>query len=141
MSLIKAVKIDDEGLRVVEIDNGLQSLYKELNCDTIDIQERKVGRYHLQFVVDDEGLLKDGEKHIHAVSNKANLLDGQREMFVGNILITSTRGENLSSLTPNQIDAVKQAARKNGNKQDSLIGYCGWAVTLKSQADFVLYDF
>ena len=77
------------------LDN-LDSYYKELNCSTIDIVERRIGNNHKYFniICDDEGLLTDNPK-ISAISSN------MQPMLYGNLFIVGDVDENgnLLSLT------------------------------------------
>lgn len=59
---MKAYWIDRETnmAKIVETNGKLDELYRMCHCDYIDIAVRYIDGIPLNFVVDDEGLLKDG---------------------------------------------------------------------------------
>ena len=48
-----------EGIKIVDFEPNLDWYYQHLECDTIDIAERKVGGEYVDIICDDEGLLKE----------------------------------------------------------------------------------
>ena len=50
-----------EGVRFGNV-TSLEDMYREIGCDTIDITSRKVNGKKFDFIVDDEGLLKDNPR-------------------------------------------------------------------------------
>lgn len=89
------VDVEKEEAKVIEINDDLNEFYRVLNCDTIDIVTRRVGKKLVSIICDDEGLFKD-EPKISAIDNRGNV------MLVGNLFIVSgeTDGDgDLVSLT------------------------------------------
>ena len=85
---MKSVLLDVEkrSAKAVDIVPELDTLYKLLNCDLIDVTYRKVGDKMYCIVCDDEGLLKEGA----IVSGVEETEDGDiRPMLVGNLLFFS----------------------------------------------------
>lgn len=86
----------------------LNYYYGLLKCHTIDVTQRKIGKYVYDIIVDDEGLLKSD----HIIS----LWHGLRPDLVGNLLFCmGTADGDLIPLTPLQI--------KNLFDNVNLIGY------------------
>lgn len=85
---MKMILIDTEknSSKVINTDGGLENYYKLLNCDLIDITERKIGGQYFDIICDDEGLFKEGNR-VSAVSE-----DG-RPQLVGSLLICNHDGE------------------------------------------------
>lgn len=66
--------------------HGLEDMYREIGCDTIDITTRKIGGKVFDIIVDDEGLLKE-DPQISAVYKRK---DGSCEpALVGTLIICS----------------------------------------------------
>ena len=105
---IKGVLIDvlNEKVEVVEIEKSLQSYYKILNCDCIDIVSRKIGGKEFDIICDDEGLLKDPQK-ISAIDVR------WQPMLVGNLFIVKFDGvEDITSLSDDEVQHVLKNCRK-----------------------------
>lgn len=84
MNKIKGILIDveNEKVKCIEIENTLDAYYEVLNCDTIDIVNRRIGRKRFEIICDDEGTFKENPK-ISAIDNLGH------PQLVGNILIVS----------------------------------------------------
>lgn len=104
---IKAYLIDviNETHHVVEIENKLEDYYRELHCDLIDIQCRKIGEKFFDVICDDEGLFKEPAK-ISAVDNLGS------PMFVGNLLIVNSKGGETTTLTDLDVEYVAERVEK-----------------------------
>lgn len=91
----------------VEDENGNKAekeiqytTYRALDCSTIDIVERKIGRKRFDIMCDDEGLFKDPQK-ISAIDNLG------RPMLVGNLMFFNNDGAgNLTELSDNDISYI-----------------------------------
>ena len=98
---ITGIYLAEDGVaNTVFVEDELETYYKMLDCDCIDIVTRKVGNKWYGFVCDDEGLLKD---RAYTIISKQ---DGQywREI-VGSVFICNNDGEgNLTSL--DQTDVI-----------------------------------
>ena len=98
---MKSLLITKTGYRIIEHAEPLplKTLYDLLECTTIDIPSRFVGKYRLQFIVDDEGLMKD-----NFMTAKATDCE---EFLVGNMIVTTydEDGEQ-AGLTDEQAEAV-----------------------------------
>ena len=89
----------------ITIDNSLESLYRILHCDLIDITYLTLGKKEFCVIVDDEGLLKSSPK-ISAVSASG------RPLLVGNLMIVSADGgEDFASLAPDDISLIEKHIR------------------------------
>ena len=96
------VDVNADEIKEVQCEDKLESFYKLLGCDFIDIQERKIGNFLYDVICDDEGLLKNG--------CKISAFDKNFEpMFVGNLLLVNYDEEgNTQSLSQEQIGDVKK---------------------------------
>lgn len=93
------------GCRVVEFEDTLSELYRLIDCDCIDITERKIGDNYYDIVCDDEGLLKEDIRFTAFDINDEPAL-------AGNLLIMNCDdcGE-LLSLTDSDIENIKSHVR------------------------------
>lgn len=80
---MKVFYLNENGGNVIDIENDLDTFYDLINCDCIDIVERKCGDTYFNIICDDEGLLKD-DPRVSAV-DKANV-----PMLVGNLIFIHT---------------------------------------------------
>ena len=88
----------------LNIKDDLQSYYNLLECNTIDIIRRKIGKRYFRIIYDDEGLLVENPK-ISAISNLGEV------RLVGNLIICAgdvTENGDLIGLTDDQAEYVKQ---------------------------------
>ena len=95
---------DNKAPEKLNIKDDLQSYYNLLECNTIDIIRRKIGKRYFNIVCDDEGALLDRAK-ISAVSNLGDI------RLVGNLIICAgdiTEDGDLIGLTDDQAEYVKQ---------------------------------
>ena len=84
----RGVLISQNGAFLVHYTDDLQTLYKMLGCNVIDIITRDICKKPFDFIVDDEGLMKD-ENFLTALS-----LGNAKEELYGNILICGIADEN-----------------------------------------------
>ena len=56
------VDVNAGTVKEATIEANLDSYYKALNCDCIDIVVRSLGPYRFDIICDDEGLLKDNAR-------------------------------------------------------------------------------
>lgn len=80
------VKNDSVAPVMIESENALEQYYKLLDCEIIDIAERKIGDKYYDIICDDEGLLKGDA--IPSAINK-----DKEPMLVGNLLICNLADE------------------------------------------------
>ena len=111
------IDVANEQARPVTVEHSLESFYKLLDCDMIEIAPRRIGFPHhnrttkiYDIICDEEGLLKDSPK-ISAIDNIGS------PMLVGNLLIVNMGEEDVESLTPDDIAYIEkyvelQATRK-----------------------------
>lgn len=102
MKTIKGVLIDvsNDNVEVIEIEKSLESYYRVLNCETIDIVSRKIGDKWFDIVCDDEGLFVANPK-ISAIDNMG------KPQLVGNLFIVKFNGEDdITSLNEDDIRYV-----------------------------------
>lgn len=107
----RGVLLSKDGAFLVHYTDDLQTLYKMLGCSCIDIVTRKVEGKPFDFVVDDEGRMKDGN-HIQAVST------GASEVLVGNILIAGLADENgdLTDVSMTDLERIMPCLRASTEK-------------------------
>lgn len=96
MGKIAGVLLDTRKKTVsaVAIDDELETYYKLLGCSTIEIVPRKIGKYIVNIVCDEEGLLKSNPL-TSAIDSMGN------GMLVGSLFITGLADEegDLTGLT------------------------------------------
>lgn len=83
------------------IDNTLEALHDAMGVECIDIATRTVDGKIYTIVCDDEGLLKD--KPIPSATTPH-----RTTMFVGPIFVTNDGGNDLASLTPDDVKYLKR---------------------------------
>lgn len=83
MNKVKMVLVDvnNYAIKEVDVEPTLDNYYDLLNCDIIDIVDRKIGDGYYSIICDDEGLLKSDYRISSINKNK-------EPMLVGNLLIT-----------------------------------------------------
>ena len=104
--LMVLVDVENGTASKVEIEPCLDEYYRLLNCDTIDMVDRRIGtpRSHRDFTIicDDNGLMYDAPK-ISAIDNLG------KAMLVGNLLVTKCNGEGETvGLTREEADFVME---------------------------------
>ena len=106
------IDVENEKVKCIEIENTLEAYYEVLNCDTIDIVSRKIGRKRFEIVCDDEGAFKETQK-ISAIDNLG------RPQLVGNLFIVSghTCNGNLIGLTKSEEAYVMARIQKMYTRQ------------------------
>ena len=77
---MKAYLVTPSKTSLVDIDPELETYYKLLECDTIDIVYRKIGDRYFDVICDDEALLKAGSQ-VTCVDRRYN------PMLFGNLLL------------------------------------------------------
>ncbi len=93
--------------QVLEIEDRLQLYYDLIECDTIDIVERKIEDRNFRIICDDEGILKLPE--ISAISSQGKI------RFVGNLIICSdvvTEDGELVGLTDEEVIYILARIKK-----------------------------
>lgn len=82
----------------------MQSYYNLLECNTIDIIRRKIGKRYFHIICDDEGMLVEGPK-ISAISNLGEI------RLVGNLVICSdmvTESGDLVGLSDEEAEYIRK---------------------------------
>lgn len=105
---------DNQPPEVRQIKDDLQTFYGLIECDTIDIVRRKIGKRYFHIICNDEGMLIDGPK-ISAISNLGEV------RLVGNLIICAgdiTENGDLIGLTDDQAEYVKQHIELLGTRQN-----------------------
>ena len=92
----------DEEARPVTVEHSLQSFYKLLNCDMIEITPRRIGRDNRLYdiICDEEGLLK-GAPTVSAYATD------DEPVLVGSLLIVNMGEDDVESLTPDDIKYIR----------------------------------
>ena len=88
----------------LNIKDDLQNYYNLIECNSIDIVRRKIGKRRFNIVCDDEGMLVDGPK-ISAISNLGEV------RLVGNLVICSdlvTKEGDLVGLSDDEAEYIIQ---------------------------------
>lgn len=86
--------------QIKDIEKSLDSYYKEIGCDMIDIVSRKIGGIWYDIIVDDEGLLK-ADPIVTAVEPNGS------PALVGNLIICRFDGEDdVTDLKPGDADNI-----------------------------------
>ena len=98
---LKVFAILDGKAKAMVIKRDLHAYYDLLGCDLVDILQRKIGRKTYNFVIDEEGRLKDGN-HLSAILDKP----GYSEILVGNMFVAGNIAGNLTSLKDEQIEEI-----------------------------------
>lgn len=122
------VDVEKEMFGLVEIPNDLESFYKALNCDLIDIVTRRIGdrKKVYDIICDDEGLFKQPQK-VSAINTS------KQPQLVGNILITGTADAegNLTSLSMEDanyiLSKIKIAITNNFKSPYPMLTQCEYA--------------
>lgn len=113
--MIKALLIkrnENNDLNIQEITlknkNNLERYYKLLNCDLIDIQERKINNVYYDFIFDDEYMLKENEKNNITASGLIN--NEIKELIRGNLIICGLAKNGLeTTLKESDISSIKKS--------------------------------
>ena len=109
MKKIKAILVDveKENVKVIEIERNLDTYYKLIGCQCIDIVTRSIGGKLYDIICDDEGLFYDKPK-ISAIDKHF------QPMLVGNLIITGVANNagNLTSLTDDDVEHVMKYVRE-----------------------------
>jgi hypothetical protein len=102
------IDVENEEVKCIEIQDTLDEYYRILNCDTIDIVSRKIGRKRFEIVCDDEGTFKENPK-ISAIDNYGS------PQFVGNLFIVGGEIDeegNLTGLKQSEVAYVMDRIQK-----------------------------
>ena len=101
---MRALWLDVECRKVEEVEvNELEDYYKLIDCSTVDIVRRKIGRKWFEIICDDEGTFKEDCK-ISAIDNFGNV------MLVGNLIIcglADSEGE-LTDLSYSDVKYIRE---------------------------------
>ena len=109
MKKIKAILVDveKENVKVIEIERNLDTYYKLIGCQCIDIATRTIGGKLYDIICDDEGLFCENPK-ISAIDKHF------QPMLVGNLIITGVANNagNLTSLTDDDVEHIMHYVRE-----------------------------
>ena len=108
-----------KGVEERVIKNDLETFYKTIECDYIEVARRKIGGKYYDIICDEEALLKSNPL-VSAFS-----LD-EEPMLVDSLIICNSNGENFSSLTKQDIERILKRVVKyqllTGEKYNALLG-------------------
>lgn len=108
MKKLKVLVVNEEGAKVVEVDNNIEEFHKIINCRCIDIATRKIGenKKYYDIIVDDEGLFVENPR-VSAIDSNLH------SMLVGNLIITNYDSKgNTTSLSEKDIEYLKPYVEK-----------------------------
>lgn len=95
-------------IKAVTIDKTLESYYKTLHCDLIEIPTYKFGGKSYDVICDEEGLIKGGQPVISAIDAAG------KPALVGSLLIVNTNCRSLSDADIERLDkCVRQVILQN----------------------------
>ena len=95
-------------IKAVTIDKTLESYYKTLHCDMIEIPTYKFGGKNFDVICDEEGLIKGGQPVISAIDAAG------KPALVGSLLIVNTNCRSLSEADIERLDkCVRQVILQN----------------------------
>jgi len=95
-------------IKAVTIDRTLESYYKTLHCDLIEIPTYKFGGKSFDVICDEEGLIKGGQPVISAIDAAG------KPALVGSLLIVNTNCRSLSEADIERLDkCVRQVILQN----------------------------
>lgn len=95
-------------IKAVTIDKTLESYYKTLHCDLIEIPTYKFGGKSFDVICDEEGLIKGGQPVISAIDAAG------KPALVGSLLIVNTNCRSLSEADIERLDkCVRQVILQN----------------------------
>ena len=99
--VISAIENDIQKMvQVKDVERSLESYYKEIGCDIIDVTSRKIGDQWYDIICDDEGLLKDNPV-VTAVDMSGH------PALVGGLIICRYDGEgDFTDLTDEDVELV-----------------------------------
>lgn len=88
-------------VQVKDVERSLESYYKEIGCDIIDVTSRKIAGEWYDIICDDEGLLKS-DPVISAVDQKGH------PALVGGLIICRYDGEgDFTDLTDDDVERIQ----------------------------------
>ena len=126
--MLKAIYLHDGKFDCLDFEDDLKVMYSLLDCETIDIVERKINGKFYDIIIDDEGLLRGKQAMpAHAMSEEfTDMFTGQitREKLYGNLLIVRHDGHgNFKSLTDEDIDRIRQMVRERPLGWQCIVDY------------------
>ena len=98
--------VENDKAEIIEIENTLDAFYDKLNCDCIDIVERKIDGKTFDVMCDDNGLFAVSKPKISAINDMGEV------MFVGNLMFFNENGEgHIVSLSDADISHIMKNIR------------------------------
>ena len=114
------IDVDNNQVKVVEVNNDLDDIRKLIRCKYIDIIRRPVHGKEYTFVIDDEGLLPEAPI--------PSCVSSERVEIVGNTFVVNDNcsGDDIASLNDDDIELIQKnivstvLKDKNTNKQSEI---------------------
>lgn len=124
MNVLTGVMVDPQtGAEVVQFEPKLEWYYKNLDCQCIDIVERQIDGVYYDFIVDDEGLLKEDFLPSCCDAN------GQTQL-VNKVLICRHDGDG------NEVGLTEEEARRIIEKHTAYAQYNGQTIHLIADVEY-----
>jgi hypothetical protein len=92
-------------VKIVDVESNIYAWYELLNCDMVEMPERKIENKYFTFICDEEGLLKS-EPIISVMG-----ADGSA-MITGSILICNWEEGDITDLTEEDIKLISKHVRQ-----------------------------
>ena len=103
---MKVIKIKNGEAEVLDIENSLNSYHNVLNCSLIDIISLKINNKNYDFIIDDEGKLKEHYANIFLVKNDIPVDHLANDVIICNSVETDD-GLDEGELTDSDIENIK----------------------------------
>ena len=103
---MKVIKIKNGEAEVLDIENSLDSYHKVLNCNLIDIISLKINNKNYDFIIDDEGKLKEHYANIFLIKNDTPVDYLANDVIICNSVETDD-GLDEGDLTELDIESIK----------------------------------
>ena len=121
MNKIKGILVDGQDAKIIEIEDKLEVYYEKLNCDMIEIVERKIGNNYYNIVCDEEFLCKSYDEPQHIAGMMIDDEGSVQELLLGSIFICNSDDEgNLTSLSDKDLETILKRIQTN----DIIPGFC-----------------
>ena len=124
MERVLVLDVEKGEIREVEISENIETIYRELGCDTFDIANRKIGDRRFDIFCDDNGLFRD--KPIVSAINA----DHFSPMLVGNLLFANHDSEGRTvGLSDEDVAVIRSnmAMVVSSERENPwMVVCCGW---------------
>lgn len=94
--------VNTQEVKVVDVESDIHAWYKLLDCDLVEMPERRIEGKYFTFICDEEGLLKN--------SPIVSVMGKDEVMIVGSVLICNTDYEtcDVTDLTEEDIQLISK---------------------------------